>query len=76
MEAAEAALPELHHLMAKAEAAPGVGQGDLLAEPRLDLADAPRLSGAALTEWRQRIAWSYYLNGDDANARLLQGAGE
>jgi len=33
--------------------------------------DAPRLSGAALTEWRQRIAWSYYLNGDDANARRL-----
>lgn len=44
-------------------------------------ADAPRLSGAALTEWRQRIAWSYYLNGDDANARRLaalarQGEGE
>ncbi len=43
--------------------------------------DAPRLSGAALTEWRQRIAWSYYLNGDDANARRLaalarQGEGE
>jgi soluble lytic murein transglycosylase len=33
--------------------------------------DAPNLSGAALTEWRQRIAWSYYLNGDDANARRL-----
>lgn len=33
--------------------------------------DAPRLSGAALTEWRQRIAWSYYLNGDDPNARRL-----
>jgi soluble lytic murein transglycosylase-like protein len=43
--------------------------------------DAPRLSGAALTEWRQRIAWSYYLNGDDGNARRLaklarQGEGE
>jgi soluble lytic murein transglycosylase len=43
--------------------------------------DAPRLSGAALTEWRQRIAWSYYLNGDDVNARRLaalarQGEGE
>ena len=35
--------------------------------------DAPRLSGAALTEWRQRIAWSYYLNGDDGNARRLAG---
>jgi soluble lytic murein transglycosylase len=35
--------------------------------------DAHNLSGAALTEWRQRIAWSYYLNGDDANARRLAG---
>jgi soluble lytic murein transglycosylase-like protein len=31
----------------------------------------PNLSGPALTEWRQRVAWSYYLNGDDANARRL-----
>lgn len=34
-------------------------------------AEEPKLSGAALTEWRQRVAWSYYLNGDDANARRL-----
>lgn len=34
-------------------------------------AEEPNLSGAALTEWRQRVAWSYYLNGDDANARRL-----
>lgn len=34
-------------------------------------AQEPNLSGAALTEWRQRVAWSYYLNGDDANARRL-----
>ncbi|MCV4567397.1 hypothetical protein OFB72_33090, partial [Escherichia coli] len=33
--------------------------------------EEPNLSGAALTEWRQRVAWSYYLNGDDANARRL-----
>lgn len=33
--------------------------------------DEANLSGPALTEWRQRIAWSYYLNGDDANARRL-----
>ncbi|MBA2920256.1 transglycosylase SLT domain-containing protein [Sphingomonas sp. MAH-20] len=32
---------------------------------------APNLSGPALTEWRQRVAWSYYLNGDDTNARRL-----
>lgn len=31
----------------------------------------PNLSGPALTEWRQRVAWSYYLNGDDTNARRL-----
>lgn len=34
-------------------------------------AEEARLSGAALTEWRQRVAWVYYLNGDDANARRL-----
>lgn len=34
-------------------------------------ADAPRLTPAALTEWQQRVAWSYYLTGDDANARRL-----
>lgn len=33
--------------------------------------DGANLSGPALTEWRQRIAWSYYLNGDDGNARRL-----
>ena len=43
--------------------------------------EAPNLSGEALTEWRQRVAWVYYLNGDDANARRLatlaqQGHGE
>lgn len=34
-------------------------------------AEEPNLSGPALTEWRQRVAWSYYLNGDDRNARRL-----
>jgi len=29
------------------------------------------LTGEALTEWQQRIAWSYYLTGDDTNARHL-----
>lgn len=33
--------------------------------------DGASLSMPALTEWRQRIAWSYYLNGDDTNARRL-----
>ncbi|MFD1950906.1 transglycosylase SLT domain-containing protein [Sphingomonas arantia] len=38
------------------------------------VAAEPVLSGDALVEWRQRIAWSYYLNGDDANARRLAAA--
>lgn len=40
-----------------------------------------KLSSAARTEWQQRVAWSYYLTGDDAGARKLadtarQGSGE
>jgi soluble lytic murein transglycosylase len=40
-----------------------------------------KLSPAARTEWQQRVAWSYYLTGDDAAARKLadvarQGSGE
>lgn len=29
------------------------------------------LSNEALTEWRQRVAWSYYIENDDTNARRL-----
>ncbi|WP_375396414.1 lytic transglycosylase domain-containing protein [uncultured Sphingomonas sp.] len=29
------------------------------------------LSPEALTEWQQRVAWIYFLQGDDANARLM-----
>ncbi len=40
-----------------------------------------KLSPAALTEWQQRVAWSYYLTGDDVAARKLadtarKGSGE
>ncbi len=40
-----------------------------------------RLSPEARTEWRQRVAWSYFLTGDDAGARTLatqarSGSGE
>lgn len=50
------------------------------AEPLL-AARQEALTGEALTEWQQRIAWSYYLTGDDANARRMadlarQGSGE
>ncbi len=41
----------------------------------------PQLSPEAATEWQQRVAWSYYLNGDDADATRLaaqasHGAGD
>lgn len=29
------------------------------------------LSSDALTEWQQRVAWMYFLSGDDANARAM-----
>ncbi len=35
------------------------------------LTRAAELSPEALTEWKQRIAWSFYLTGDDINARRL-----
>lgn len=35
-----------------------------------------RLSAEALTEWRQRVAWIYYLMGDDANARRVAAAAQ
>jgi soluble lytic murein transglycosylase-like protein len=44
-------------------------------------AQLPSLSPEAQTEWLQRIAWAYYLSGDDANAlrvanQARTGAGE
>jgi soluble lytic murein transglycosylase len=33
--------------------------------------NAPNLTPEGLTEWRQRVAWSYYIEDDDANARRL-----
>ena len=45
------------------------------------LAAETRLAPATLTEWRQRVAWSYYIENDDTNARRVaalaqNGAGE
>ncbi|HTG39631.1 lytic transglycosylase domain-containing protein [Sphingomonas sp.] len=37
---------------------------------------AGRLTPEALTEWRQRVAWIYYLMGDDANARRVATAAQ
>lgn len=35
------------------------------------LESTPNLSGDAVTEWQQRIAWMYFLQGDDTNARVM-----
>lgn len=35
------------------------------------IAAQDRLSSDALTEWRYRVAWSYYIENDDSNARRL-----
>ncbi|WP_425516619.1 lytic transglycosylase domain-containing protein [Sphingobium phenoxybenzoativorans] len=40
------------------------------AEPLIDAA-APTLTAEGLMEWRQRVAWSYYIGNDDTNARRL-----
>lgn len=40
------------------------------AEPLVEAA-AGTLSPEGLIEWRQRVAWSYYIENDDANARRL-----
>lgn len=71
---------------------PGYAELDALIQP-LIVADRPyeaeallaereyALSGEARTEFQQRIAWSYYLTGNDRSARTLaekarQGSGE
>jgi len=40
------------------------------AEPLVEAA-ADSISPEALTEWRQKVAWTYFLNGDDASARRV-----
>ena len=35
------------------------------------IASEATLTPAAVTEWRQRVAWAYYLESDDVNARRL-----
>ena len=37
--------------------------------------DAPALTPEALTEWQQRVAWIYFLQGDDVNARAMAAQG-
>jgi soluble lytic murein transglycosylase len=50
---------------------PLIKEDNPAAAEALILTDAGAMSQEALTEWRQRVAWSYYLTGDDANARRL-----
>ncbi|CAN5268279.1 lytic transglycosylase domain-containing protein [soil metagenome] len=45
------------------------------------LESTPNLSPEALTEWQQKVAWMYFLSGDDNNARAMatkasQGVGD
>jgi soluble lytic murein transglycosylase-like protein len=45
------------------------------------LEGTPNLSPDALTEWQQKVAWMYFLSGDDNNARAMankaaQGTGD
>nr|WP_299853183.1 lytic transglycosylase domain-containing protein [Sphingomonas bacterium] len=35
------------------------------------LESTPNLSPEALTEWQQKVAWMYFLSGDDNNARAM-----
>lgn len=46
-------------------------KADRGAEAQALLDATPGLSAEALTEWQQRVAWIYYLAGDDANARAM-----
>lgn len=51
------------------------------AEAQALLDSTPGLTPEALTEWQQKIAWIYFVAGDDANARAMaakarQGSGE
>ena len=44
---------------------------DRAVEAQLLLEATPGLSPDALTEWQQKVAWMYFLTGDDSNARSM-----
>ena len=44
---------------------------DRAPEAQALLEATPGLSPEALTEWQQKVAWIYFLSGDDANARAM-----
>ncbi len=46
-------------------------KGDMGPEAQALLEATPNLSPEAQTEWQQRVAWIYFLQGDDNNARAM-----
>ncbi len=46
-------------------------KADMGREAQSLLESTPGLTPEALTEWQQKIAWIYFLQGDDANARVM-----
>jgi soluble lytic murein transglycosylase len=46
-------------------------KGDMGAEAQALLEATPNLTPEAQTEWQQRVAWIYFLQGDDMNARAM-----
>jgi soluble lytic murein transglycosylase len=46
-------------------------KGDMGPEAQALLEATPNLTPEALTEWQQRVAWIYFLQGDDNNARAM-----
>jgi hypothetical protein len=51
-------------------------KGDQAIEAETLLAATPGLSPEAQTEWQQKVAWMYFLTGDDLDARRLAGAAQ
>ncbi|WP_294040277.1 lytic transglycosylase domain-containing protein [Sphingomonas sp.] len=46
-------------------------KGDMGPEAQALLEATPNLTPDAQTEWQQRVAWIYFLQGDDNNARMM-----
>ena len=46
-------------------------KGDMGPEAQALLEATPNLTPEAQTEWQQRVAWIYFLQGDDMNARAM-----
>ncbi len=51
-------------------------KADMGREAQSLLDSTPGLTPETLTEWQQKIAWIYFLQGDDANARVMAAKGQ